>query len=71
MTNVGWQTFYGTIPLIVVLLGTWFNNQLLLKDLLARMGRLETEMKELKTEFGKIKERIIALELRAGIIYKN
>ena len=71
MTNVGWQTFYGTIPLILVLLGVWFNTNLLLKDILTRLGKLETRMDEMQKEIHKLTQRIIALELRAGIIYKD
>jgi hypothetical protein len=69
--NIAWQTFYGTIPLIVVLLGVWLNTNLLLKDILVRLGKLESEIKEIHKEISKVKERIIALELRAGIIYKD
>lgn len=69
--NIAWQTFFGTIPLIVVLLGVWFNTSLLLRDILTRLGKLESEIKEMQKEINKLTQRIIALELRAGIIYKD
>ena len=49
------QTFYGTIPLILVIAGSFLRGNMLLKDILARLGRIE--------------ERLVALETRAGIIF--
>jgi hypothetical protein len=49
--NQALQVFYGTVPLIVVILGIWFREQLLLKDILARLGRIE--------------ERLTAVEMKA------
>lgn len=63
-TNQALQFFYGTVPLIVIILGVWFREQLLLKDILARLGRIE--------EFiVKAEARLTALEARAGIIYRG
>ena len=39
--NQALQVFYGTIPLILVLAGIWLREQMLLKDILARLGRIE------------------------------
>ena len=61
-TNQALQVFYGTLPLIVIVVSVWFREQLLLKDILARLGRIEEFM--LKAE-----ARLAALEARAGIIY--
>jgi hypothetical protein len=43
-TNQALQVFYGTIPLILVLLGIWLREQMLLKDILARLGRIEERL---------------------------
>ena len=43
-TNQALQVFYGTVPLILIILGVWFREQLLLKDILARLGRIEDRM---------------------------
>jgi hypothetical protein len=45
------QVFYGTVPLILVIVGIWFREQMLLKDILARLGRIE--------------ERLTAVEVKA------
>ena len=42
--NSALQVFYGTIPLILVLLAIWLREQTLLKDILARLGRIETKI---------------------------
>ena len=49
--NQALQVFYGTLPLIVVILGIWFREQMLLKDILTRLGRIE--------------ERLSAVEMKA------
>ena len=43
-TNTALQTFYGTIPLILVLAILYLREQMLLKDILERLGRLEGRM---------------------------
>ena len=67
------QVFYGTIPLILVITGVWFREQLLLKDILRRLGFVETELRAFKDEVRKdlhlIRERLITLETRAGIVF--
>jgi hypothetical protein len=74
-TNEALQVFYGTIPLILVVIGVWLRESMLLKDILARLGRLETSLAEFKDEvrgdLSKIKERLAVLETRAGVIYHN
>jgi len=40
--NQALQVFYGTLPLIVVMLGICFRKQMLLKDILARLCNIET-----------------------------
>ena len=69
ITNDAFQTFYGTLPLIIVLLAIFFRNDLLLRDILKRLGSLENEMKEINSQLGKIRERIVALETKQGISY--
>lgn len=65
------QVFYGTVPLILVILGVWFREQMLLKDILARLGRLEESVAAAGVELGRIRERLITLETRAGVIYRG
>jgi hypothetical protein len=62
--NQALQVFYGTIPLIIILLGIWFREQTLLKDILERLRSIES-----KTD--RVIGRLIVLENRAGIIYKD
>jgi hypothetical protein len=58
-----------------VVIGVWLRESMLLKDILARLGRLETALAEFKDEvrgdLSKIKERLAMLETRAGVIYHN
>jgi hypothetical protein len=35
------QVFYGTLPLIAILLAIWFREQMLLTDILARLRHIE------------------------------
>jgi hypothetical protein len=62
--NQALQVFYGTVPLIIVILGIWFREQMLLKDILERLRSIETVL-------GKNNERLTVLETRAGIIFHN
>jgi hypothetical protein len=62
--NQALQVFYGTIPLILILLGIWFREQMLLKDILARLRNIEAT-------FARSNERLTALETRAGIIFHS
>jgi hypothetical protein len=55
--NQALQVFYGTLPLILIILGVRFRVQMLLKDILACLGRIETKMDSLVE--------------RAGIIYRE
>lgn len=65
-TTQALQVFYGTIPLILVIAGVWFREQLLLKDLIERLGRIE---KTLTDWMPKIERRLTTLETRAGVIF--
>jgi hypothetical protein len=72
------QVFYGTIPLIGILPGIWLHvhfaartEQMLLKDILTRMGRLETGQDDIRKETGQVKERLVKLETRAGIVFSG
>jgi hypothetical protein len=49
--NQALQVFYGTVPIIVVIVGIWLREQMLLKDILGRLGRIE--------------ERLVAVEIKA------
>jgi hypothetical protein len=69
------QVFYGTLPLILTIVGIWLRGQLLLGDILKRLGSLEAALNTFKDEvrgdLSKIKERLVALETRAGIVYRG
>ena len=62
--NQALQVFYGTLPLIMVILGIWLREQMLLKDILERLRGIEKTL-------GKNNERLVALETRAGIIFHS
>jgi hypothetical protein len=68
-TNQALQVFYGTIPLILLILGIWFREQMLLKDILARLGRIEERLDRIDEKVGKLETRLAVLETRAGVIY--
>jgi hypothetical protein len=61
-TNEALQVFYGTIPLILVIAGYFTREQMILKDILDRLKRIEAWMP-------KIEHRLTVLETRAGVIY--
>jgi hypothetical protein len=67
------QVFYGTLPLILIILGVWFREQLLLKDILARLGRLEERfehrMERIENRLDSVERRLAVLETRAGVIF--
>ena len=67
--NQALQVFYGTIPLILILAAIWFREQMLLTDILKRLGALETLVNQVKDQLAAVKQRLIALETRAGVIY--
>jgi hypothetical protein len=67
--NQALQVFYGTIPLILILAAIWFREQMLLTDILKRLGALETLISQVKDQLAAVKQRLIALETRAGVIY--
>lgn len=60
--NQALQIFYGTIPLILVIAGSFLRGHMLLRDILARLGRIEDFMT-------KAASRLATLEARAGIIF--
>ena len=75
-SNQALQVFYGTLPLILVLGAIWFRTvadariqQILLKDILARLGRLEERMDRMDSRLGNMDKRLAVLETRAGVIF--
>ena len=68
-SNQALQVFYGTIPLILVIVGYYTREQMLLKDILARLGKIETWMQKTEEWMRKIENRLTVLETRAGVIY--
>jgi len=69
--NQALQVFYGTVPLILILLGIWLREQMLLKDILARLRSIDESLKETNKAISGVKERLVVLETRAGIIFHN
>jgi hypothetical protein len=70
------QVFYGTLPLILMLGAIWFRTitearmqQLLLKDILARLGRLEERIDRMDGRLASVEKRLAVLETRAGVIF--
>jgi hypothetical protein len=57
--NQALQVFYGTVPLIIVILGIWLREQMLLRDILERLRSIETVL-------SKNTKRLTVLETRAG-----
>jgi len=70
-TNEALQVFYGTIPLMLLVIGAWLRESMLLKDILKRLGNLQTAVSGMKDELSKIRERLAVLETRAGVIFHN
>ena len=68
-TNEALQVFYGTVPLILVVVAAWLRESMLLKDILKRLGNLETGVADVRKEIAGVKERLVILETRAGIIF--
>jgi hypothetical protein len=68
-TNEALQVFYGTLPLILIVVGVYFREQMLLKDILTRLIRIEGRLDTLVDRLSKVEQRLIALETRAGIVY--
>lgn len=67
--NQALQVFYGTVPLIIVMLAIFYRENTLLKDILARLGRLEAAVDKVKESLGQVRERLVKLETRAGIVF--
>ena len=68
-SNQALQVFYGTLPLVLVLGAIWFRTvtdariqQLLLKDILARLGRLEERMDRMDGRLANVERRLAVLE---------
>jgi hypothetical protein len=70
-TNQALQVFYGTLPLILIVVAAWMRESMLLKDILQRLGNLETTAKDIHKELSGVKERLVVLETRAGLIFHN
>lgn len=63
------QIFYGTIPFIAVVAWSAFQQRMLLKSILDRLSTIEMRVTHIEHDISKIKERLVALENRAGVIY--
>jgi hypothetical protein len=69
--NQALQVFYGTVPLILILIGIWLRESLLLKDILTRLTNLDVRLTSIDDSLRKVRERLITLENRAGVIYRD
>ena len=63
-TTQALQVFYGTVPLILILVGIWLREQMLLKDILERLRTVEATLVD-------VVRRMTVLETRAGIVYQG
>lgn len=75
-TNQALQVFYGSLPLIFLIAAAFFRQQslakrdtLLLKSILDRLTAIEARLTNIEKDISKIKERVVVLETRAGVIY--
>lgn len=50
--------------MILILAAIWFREQMLLTDILKRLGALETLVNQVKDQLAAVKQRLIALETR-------
>jgi hypothetical protein len=69
--NQALQVFYGTVPLILILIGVWLRESLMLKDILARLTNMDTRLTSIDASLGKVRERLVTLETRAGVVYRD
>ena len=56
------QVFYGTVPLVLIVTAAWLRESALLKDILARLGKIEDRLKGIEDKLGLHGERIARLE---------
>jgi hypothetical protein len=57
--------FQVALPLIVVLVTLWLREQMLLKDILQRLGRIEDRLGKIEDRLHSLERKIDALELKA------
>jgi hypothetical protein len=77
-TQYALGVFIGTLPVALLFLATWLRTMqtgkmdtLLFKDILDRLGRIETRMEKIDDKLGKISDRLTVLETKAGLIYHD
>ena len=63
-TNDALQVFYGTLPLVLIVVAVWFRGSKLLNDILSRLGKIEDRLKSIESKFEVHGERITRLEER-------
>lgn len=61
--------FLGSIPLILVLAGIYYRENLLLKQILGQLKELGGRVTAIEQWMVKIERRLTTLETRAGIIF--
>ena len=64
-TNQALQVFYGTLPLILIVAGAWMRESMLLKDILARLGRIEGRLDKIEERLARVENKVEALEIKA------
>jgi hypothetical protein len=63
------QVFYGSIPLIIVFIGVYFRESLVLRSILDRLSGIENRLTNIEKTVASIDRRVVMLETRAGVIY--
>lgn len=63
-TNDALQVFYGTLPLVLIVIAAWFRESTMLKDILSRLGRIEAKLDRIEEKLTDHGERVARLEER-------
>jgi hypothetical protein len=65
-TGQALQVFHGTLPLVFVLGGIYLRQHTMLKDILARLGKLEEGIGRVEEKLGKVVERLAGVYSEVG-----
>jgi hypothetical protein len=64
-TNEALQVFYGTLPLIAIVVAAWLRESMLLRDILQRLGRIEARLGRIEERLTSVEKKVEALEIKA------
>lgn len=59
------QVFYGTLPLVLIVIGAWFRESMLLKDILARLSKIEDRLLGVENRLTGLEKKVEGLEIKA------